>query len=91
MTVKINTHNHWDPIEEIFVGIADNAMLPTMNRSVRSFSYADYDPESIKDLQGPVDQKIIVEANEDLDNLAKTLIDLDITVRRPKVMDHSIE
>ena len=63
--MKVNTHNHWDPIEEIFVGIADNAMLPTMNRSVRSFSYADYDPESIKDLQGPVDKKIIEEANEE--------------------------
>lgn len=91
MKIKVNTHNHWDPIEEIFVGIADNAMLPTMNRSVRSFSYADYDPKSIKDLQGPVDKKIIEEANEDLDKLAETLSDMNIIVRRPKIMDHSIE
>ena len=85
----ISTHNHWDKLKECFVGRADNAMLPTMNLSVRAFCYADYDYDTIQDLQGPVDKRIIDESNEDLDHLASTLSDLGVLIRRPQEWDHS--
>ena len=72
----IRSHNDWDPLEEIIVGTADYATLPTMNKSVQAFSYAEYTLEELKSLEGPHEQRIRDEANEDLDKLSKTLVDL---------------
>ena len=30
MTV-VSSHNDWDPLEEVFVGIADHARIPTVH------------------------------------------------------------
>lgn len=86
---KISTHNHWDKLKECFVGIADYAMLPTMNLSTRAFSYADYDYEKIKNLEGPHTKKVIDEANEDLEILSTTLQSCGVKVHRPQVINHS--
>ena len=83
------SHNDWDPLEEIIVGRADHARIPTVDRSTMAFSYADRSPEEIKPLEGPYAQNIIAEANEDLDNLAATLSKLGVTVKRPEPLDHS--
>ena len=85
----INTNNDWDPLEEIIVGTADNARVPNLDVSTRSFSYANYDLELIEGLEGPSDQWVIDEANEDLDRLAKMLKSLGVKVIRPKSIDHS--
>jgi len=31
--MQISTNNHWDPLEEIIVGIADHARVPTVDVS----------------------------------------------------------
>ncbi len=85
----INTNNDWDPLEEIVVGTADNARVPTLDLSTRSFSYANYDLTLIEGLEGPTKQWIIDEANEDLDGFSKVLESLGVKVRRPKSIDHS--
>ena len=84
----IRSHNDWDPLEEIIVGTADYATLPTMNKSVQAFSYAEYTLEELKSLEGPHEQRIRDEANEDLDKLSKTLVDLGVKVHRPKSVNH---
>lgn len=84
----IKSHNDWDQLEEIIVGTADYATLPTMNKSVQAFSYAEYTLEELKSLEGPHEQRIRDEANEDLDILSKTLTDLGIKVHRPKSVNH---
>jgi len=89
--MPVQSYNDWDPLEEIIVGIADHAMLPTINKSTHSFCYAGESAESIKNLQGPHGQRVIDEANEDLNGLADTLKGLGITVHRPKPLDHSVE
>ena len=38
MTVRSN--NDWDPLEEIIVGEASNALLPPLDISTHSFVYA---------------------------------------------------
>ena len=85
----INTHNDWDPLQECFVGIADNMVHPTMDKSVMSLSYAGYDEAEVCDLKGPYPQWIIDEANEDLNKLADCLKNLNIKVRRPSKTNHS--
>jgi hypothetical protein len=87
--MPIQTNNDWDPLEEIVVGIADHAMLPTLDKSTHSFSYAANTYDEIKHLNGILhNQQVIDEANEDLDGLSDTLKSLGVNVLRPDVIDH---
>jgi len=85
----VSSHNDWDPLEECFVGIADNARIPNIDKSTHSFIFTTEKHEDIKDLAGPLDQKIINEANEDLNIFADTLKKLGVKIRRPTIQDHS--
>jgi N-dimethylarginine dimethylaminohydrolase len=85
----IQSHNDWDPLEEVVVGIATHARLPDINKSTHSFCYAGETAEDISSLQGPHATQIIEEANEDLDNLSDTLSSLGVKVTRPTAIDHS--
>ncbi len=89
--MKISTHNHWDPLEEIIVGIADHARVPTVDRSTMSMSYTNHPMELIKPLEGPYPQWLIDEANEDLQGLVDVLEKANVKVHRPKALDHSVE
>ena len=89
--MKISTHNHWDPLEEIIVGRADNARVPTVDASTMSMSYTNYPIDQIKPLEGLYPQAMIDEANEDADGLANTLKNLGVIVHRPEVQDTSIK
>jgi len=82
----INSRNEWDPLEEVVVGIADYANWPSTD-----LVFAE---ESKKTLwtetpvpSGPVPQWIVDEANEDLNQLANTIIQYGATVRRPEPMN----
>ncbi|WP_372365312.1 inosamine-phosphate amidinotransferase 1 [Candidatus Uabimicrobium sp. HlEnr_7] len=83
----IRSHNEWDPIEEMIVGIATGAHFPTNDISFclsvdSKSSIPDYKMEEIK--LGPIPDKVIDETNEDLEVLVETLKKLDIVVKRPK-------
>ena len=84
--MKINSHNDWDPLEEIIVGHAYNARV-TVDRSTHSFSYANYSYEEVLRQEGPYPQWVIDEANEDADNLAKVLTKMGVRVHRPKIIN----
>lgn len=85
----VNSHNDWDPLEEIFVGVADYARIPTIDKSTHSFGFADFSWKDIKDLEGDSPQWVIDQANQDLDTLSGELTKLGVTVRRPNAIDHS--
>lgn len=89
--MKISSHNHWDPLEEIVVGIADHARVPTVDRSTMSMSYTNHPIELIKPLEGAYPQWLIDEANEDLNDLTDILKKLGVKVHRPKAINHSVE
>ncbi len=83
----INAHNEWDPIEEIIVGIADDAHLPTnditFNLSVDTkAALPDHKFTELK--LGALSQRVIEETNEDLEKLVVVLETEGITVRRPQ-------
>lgn len=78
--------NEWDPLEQCIVGDASYANWPVL------------DPVFVKESEkttwketpvprGPVPQRIIDEANEDLDTLATTLKSLGVEVIRPEPMN----
>lgn len=88
--MKLNTHNDWDPLEEIIVGHAHHFYINT-DISSHSFSFADKKPEDIQHMEGPMPQWLVDEANEDIDNLADVLVKMGILVHRPAIVDWSQE
>ena len=82
--MKISTNNHWDPLEEIIVGIADHARLPTVDYSTMNMSYSNYNIEDIKPLEGAYPKWLIDEANEDLQGLADLLSSMGVKFSTPE-------
>jgi glycine amidinotransferase/scyllo-inosamine-4-phosphate amidinotransferase 1 len=82
----INSCNEWDPLEEVVVGIADHANWPSTDpvfaEEVSKTLWTETPVPS-----GPVPQWIVDEANEDLNQLASTIIQYGATVRRPEPMN----
>ena len=83
----INAYNEWDPLEEIIVGIAQDAYFPTdditFNLSVDPKS-AIPDHEFTELRLGKISRKVIEETQEDLETLVRVLENEHVTVRRPK-------
>ena len=85
----VSVHNEWDPLEEMIVGIADNARVPSPDPGLFAINYAD-DVATMADIPtGPYDARIIDEANEDLERLVDLLKGEGVVVRRPEVTDHA--
>ena len=79
----INSWNEWDPLQEIVVGIADHANWPSTDPV--------FAKEATKTLwtetpvpSGAVPSWIVDQANEDLNQLANTLVQYGVTVSRPE-------
>ncbi|MEV2263116.1 MULTISPECIES: inosamine-phosphate amidinotransferase 1 [Streptomyces] len=87
--IPVDVHNEWDPLEEVIVGTAVDALAPRADRSMMVIEFSDFDsPEDAP--VGPYDQKILEETEEDLQKFADALSGLGVRVRRPTQRDHSI-
>jgi glycine amidinotransferase/scyllo-inosamine-4-phosphate amidinotransferase 1 len=80
--MKINSINEWSPLRSVIVGSASFANWPTTDPVFSQESKKTTWHESPVP-RGPVPQRIIDEANEDLDKLATTLTGLGVEVLRP--------
>lgn len=75
--------NEWDKLKKVIVGVADYAIIPPMDKSLRTINYAGIqDVSNVKSGQYP--QQVICEANEDLENFCSFLIGEGVEVLRPK-------
>jgi glycine amidinotransferase len=74
--------NEWDPLQKVIVGIADDAIIPKLDISLRCINYADYEDES-NIPQGRYPQQVIDEANEDLEIFCDFLRNENVEVLRP--------
>jgi N-dimethylarginine dimethylaminohydrolase len=88
-TSIVNAHNEWDPLEEMIVGIADGARVPSADPGLFAIDYAEFlqDPSEIP--TGLHERRVIEEANEDLELFAALLEAHGVTVRRPAPRDHA--
>ena len=78
----ISSYNEWDRLRRVVVGSATDANWPTTDPVFSKES----EKTTWKDSpvpRGPVPQRIIDEANEDLDALATTLMGMGVEVLRP--------
>lgn len=88
-TPQVNVHNEWDPLEEMIVGIATGARVPSPDRGLFALDYS-ANVQAQEDIPtGPYGARVINEAEEDLAAFAEFLRGAGVTVRRPKVTDHS--
>ena len=78
--------NEWDQLEEVIVGNPLQARFPTPDRSTQLAEFPDRSLAEIP--RGPFPQRIIEEAEEDLNEFVQTLEDLGITVKRPETWPH---
>lgn len=78
----MKSKNEWDKLKKVIVGVADNAKIPEMDKSLRCINYADKkDVSNIKVGQYP--QQVIDEANEDLETFVNFLKGEGVEVVRP--------
>jgi N-dimethylarginine dimethylaminohydrolase len=82
----IDSRNEWDPLEQCIVGSATDANWP-VNDPVFKLEEQKTSWKESPVPRGPVPQKIIDEANEDLDTLAMTLKSMDVDVIRPEPLN----
>ena len=78
----ISSYNEWNSLKHIVVGSATHANWP-VNDPVFSKESENTAWKETPVPRGPVPQRIIDEANEDLDSLATTLMSLGVQVSRP--------
>src|ERR1700720_243967 len=78
--------NEWDQLEEVILGNPLNARFPTADRSSQ---LAEFSNRSLAEIpRGPFPQRIIEETEEDLNEFARTLQGLGISVKRPETWPH---
>src|SRR5882762_8516519 len=85
----VNVHNEWDPLEEMIVGIADGARVPSPDRGIFALDYCAHHESQDEIPTGPYASQIIEQCREDLEAFAQLLRGEDVVVRRPTVTDHS--
>jgi len=84
----VNAHNEWDPLEEVIVGVADGARVPTGDKGLHAIRFPEVEgAEEIP--SGPYPPDIVRRAGEELEELVDALEGLGVKVRRPKVTDHA--
>ncbi|MCD9144914.1 amidinotransferase [Streptomyces albireticuli] len=84
----VNSHNEWDPLEEVVVGRVDGATIPSDHPVVA----CNLPPWAAR-LQGlaaglPYPRALIERARHELEQFVALLESLGVTVRRPEAVDH---
>jgi glycine amidinotransferase len=80
------SHNEWDTLEEVIVGVADHAMFPYEDRRMIE---ATMPPEhwDLFTADRPFPEEIVTAATAELDQLARILEHEGVTVKRPEQLN----
>jgi glycine amidinotransferase len=84
----VNSHNGWDPLEEVIVGSVANACRPGFEPALRPYFP---NPGDRGFEAAPRDESEVKLAQEQLDGLAEVLRQEGAAVRRPSPMDFSAQ
>lgn len=85
----VNSHNEWDPLEEVIVGHVEGAMVPTWDVNIEATTPRPSWP-FIREMGGqPFPEELIDLARQELDDFVAILEGEGILVRRPAVVDYS--
>lgn len=86
----VNSHNEWDPLEEVIVGIVDDAMFPAWN-TINQWTVPPGSWEEVEEVVGgggiPYPQEFGIAAQTCLKEFVHILEAEGVIVRRPNSMD----
>jgi glycine amidinotransferase len=85
----VNSHNEWDPLEEVIVGVADGACVPAWHVALQATMPRRHWGFFAEHGGKPFPQELIDHANRDLDGFVRLLEREGVTVRRPAAVDYS--
>ncbi|MBT3315119.1 MAG: amidinotransferase [Anaerolineae bacterium] len=86
----VNTHNEWDPLEEIIVGTVEGATIPPWEPVTPAVVHHEYLLDFYRQNGGkPWAQEMLDAAQKDIDEFVHILEAEGITVRRPSIYDIS--
>jgi elongation factor P--beta-lysine ligase/N-dimethylarginine dimethylaminohydrolase len=90
--VAARSDDEYSPLLEVVVGTAVGARLPPLDRSAWLNLYPDLDADELAAVRtGAFPDRLLEEAQQDLDGLTEVLRGLGVTVHRPTPIDHSAE
>ena len=88
----VNSHNEWDPLEEVIVGRLENAMFPSVE-PINRHTFPPGEWEAVQMLVGsggvPYPPEMVDAAQADLDEFIHILEAEGVTVRRPDPVDYA--
>ncbi|MDH6109386.1 N-dimethylarginine dimethylaminohydrolase [Kitasatospora sp. MAP12-15] len=85
----VDVHNEWDPLEEMIVGVADGARVPSPDRGLFALDYSEHHDTQEQIPTGPYRRQVVEQATEDLQAFVELLQGEGVVVRRPAVTDHA--
>jgi glycine amidinotransferase len=87
-TPIVNTHNEWDPLEEIIVGIVEGATIPPWETVTPAVVHHEQLLDFYRQNGGqPWPQEMLDAAQKDIDEFVHILEAEGVTVRRPSIYD----
>ena len=84
----INSHNEWDPLEEVIVGVVDGATVPSFHIAIEATLPIDQLEFFRSNAGKPFPPERIGAARRDLDEFVHILEAEGVTVRRPQSTSH---
>lgn len=85
----VSSHTEWDPLEEVIVGVADGATVPSWHVTLKSTMPRKHWGFFQEHGGKPFPQDMVDAANRDLDEFAHILEAEGIRVRRPERVSHT--
>jgi len=84
----VNAHNEWDPLEEVIVGRAENAVVPQFTTEVKANTYEYHWDFYTANSGKQFPREHLNKAVAEIDEFCNILEHEGITVRRPDIIDH---
>lgn len=86
--MRVNSHNEWDPLNEVIVGLGVPESLPAIDFTFKLFFHDNIQGKRIGEPgQEYITKKLIEEHNKDIENFAILLKSHGVTVKRPRSFD----
>ncbi len=82
-------YNEWDPLEEVIVGRPENAIVPAFTLEVQAITPRNFWPFYQQYGGKPFPAEYVDKAVKQVEEFCKILEHEGVTVRRPKILDHS--
>ena len=83
------SYNEWDPLEEVIVGRAENATVPSFNAAIKAHASEKHLPFFEQNACRLFPPEHVAKAAEEIEEFCRVLEHEGVTVRRPRIVDHS--